>query len=295
MNERHTGKILNAEKQVWKNRFEDFINWVDPSGMLQHLYFADSKSYPNSMSATDFHEYLLEVSKDKKNVLKWSDFPPEIVLNRREHILFNRMRDSSQDGFERVSILGTDLVNNKVINGKIAVGKRTHVPGKLVHDLTNEEREAGTIDDNILVIHSHPRKLWSNEIFLIKNGEMGMFSTGDLYNIASGVSSRTSSGLVDGNWNLLVFESQETQMVDFDYLPENSQTEFSKYWHSKCGYALEPHNYEKDTPGKIWRSEKDADYTRIIPEIAYHHLLVLYRGKPNRNLERVNLNDLLDS
>lgn len=240
-----------------------------------------------------FHDYLLHVSRDKKYVLNRSLFPKHIELGNNEHAVFNEMREVSQDGFERIAIIGSNNTSERVIIGRTAKGNKTHVPGSLIASLRREGMDSGDFDSTNSDVHSHPRKLETNWLFKILNNRRGMFSTGDLYRVAKPLIPVRASGLVDGEWNLMVFETKESRLAKFDYLREDTQHNFSRYWFGKCGFSYVPHDYKNDRLGYVTPMFTDAKRSRVIPEICYHHLLSLYRGKQNEQLEQVNLTELL--
>ncbi len=277
---------LDARMEAWSKRLEE----ADNRNREIHLYGKEVKHRDRWNSET-FHEYLFAVNRDKNYLMPQADYPDQIELGREWHAVFNQMRQETQDGYERISVQGVMQNSRQVVLGKVDVGKKHFVPGDLIFRLRKNLIHDGA-DNTLSDVHTHPRKLWRSEFLSIPDDTDGRysqrtasFSAGDLYCLAELRIPHFFMGLIDGHWNYLAFRSRETLSTNLHYLRGGSQEDFARHWYRMVGFDYTPHDYDKDQSGKLKPFAVDANIRRLTPLVASRHNLVVYAGRPNRDLE----------
>jgi len=236
---------------------------------------------------THFREYLLLLGAKGKDALEpMANYPARIGLSETWHATHVQMKEETlNDDKERLAIVGFKENWHLTFPVNPVVGTETHVPYKaLVRELQNA-RERYKVVDLVGQIHSHH--------------DNSPFSTRDLFSllyepfeteIARHLSqddlplSYYFAGLVTTEEVIYAFKTRETFPIRaFDMWPKKPSEVFTKYWYEKSG--LEYH----EEGGKEWvrqlrpnPNKWDANFG-----IAQAHNLVLYKGKPNKDLTRI--------
>lgn len=244
-----------------------------------------------------FREYLLLLaSRGSKGLESINRFPERIELGKIWHKILDKMRQDSQDGIERLALIGFKGDKRRVFLPTMPVTGTSHtVPCDVISKTIATAKDKFAMQDFIGDIHSHPGDLFSRifgyrvaQFLANLEGEQPGFSVDDLYRIVA--SSNASGfpgffpvmGVVDANTNLFAFKTRETSHPG---IPRNlfDKESFKKYWYEKYGFS-----YSVDVEGG--RSAKPltsrASHQAVIMGIAQRHQIALYKGKPGKDLVR---------
>lgn len=236
---------------------------------------------PKAWTYEQFKNYLIAIGTSNNEFrLPLNQFPKKIQLSEAWHQLLNQMRKESKDGKERFAGIGIN--DQKLYLPKTPeVGNENEVPFEALtrhHDRMRMAQMSGKIGD----IHSHPNKFWG---CFMEDSDVQAFSTQDLFRSITEIE---VNGLVEHNRNLFVFRSKEANLTPLTLDLE----QFNEYWNLKMGIR---HNSKTTLKTeRIINTITDNvrpflhPILKINKEIAKKYNLVIYSGKPNRELKRMN-------
>lgn len=238
---------------------------------------------------TYLREYLLLLARKGQNGLESiKNYPNEIEIGPVWHKTFNTIREETKNGNEYWGYIGfkSDM-RSLSFPAAPAKGYEGCIPAELIKKETQAARDNFGVVSLLGDIHSHPRDFAFRLDQMLprpeKNHLYGRFSVGDLYIMADTEQFRPMMALVEGDYNLVVFRTRET-----NGLPLGSsvftQKVFQKYWYENNGYEFigSDRHGEKAIP----KSPK-ANLSVITAKILDKHSLVLYQGYKNCDLKKV--------
>lgn len=241
-----------------------------------------------------FKEYAIALSKGPRFLLPLSDYPSRIKLSQDWHNYFDQMRFDSQDGVERWAIIGASTLSHSLYLPKsIKIGETDYVPSELID---SEKRKASNMGFEFSGdVHTHPRLIYPDTVAkklrrILRQFE-GAFSAADLYWSVSPYLDQRMMMLVEGQENLIAFQSRETEKIKIAQF--FSQEAFSLYWYKKYGLRCFQNRqgriYAQRNPNPTIRFGvlNTIDYLDLNKGIAQRHNLALYRGFSGQPLERV--------
>ncbi|MCL4552432.1 MAG: hypothetical protein M1305_02595 [Candidatus Marsarchaeota archaeon] len=240
-----------------------------------------------------FREYLLLLARKGKHGLEsLRSFPGKIELSPTWHETLNAMREATADGVERWALVGfredmRTLVLPTVFprgeRGSILQGVKANIPEDVMRREIQRAREKAQVKGIVGDIHSHPRYLHerlAKRLFgstrIVGGG--GGFSAGDLYSMIIPEGYLPMMAVVEPDEYFFAFRTRDSR--DIPTSPEvSSQQAFEKYWYEKSSVRLVA-GFRVVVSPKY--STVELNYG-----IARRHNLVLYRGKPDEDLERI--------
>lgn len=264
---------------------EEFGDLIKPTSLEKWSYKDHLKEY-----------LLLLASRGSEGLESINRFPKQVELSDAWHQVLNDMRDASQDGIERLALVGFQEDRRRIFLPTIPVkGASKEIPIKILNQEILRAKNKFGMRDLIADIHSHPKDLysgWRGKARIVKATIEGVnvkyqphLSAGDLYRIVSSSNYQVYPeflpmiGVAHGNANIFAFKTRETIPLP---VPSESfdQKSFSKYWNEKYGFS-----YSRDEGITGIKSSK-ANHWAMNIGIAKKHKLALYRGGPGRDLVR---------
>lgn len=229
-----------------------------------------------------FREYLLRVAKNGESSLEFSDqFPLEIELNQTWHNAMNRLLKETNDGKERLALIGfRNDMRELIIPEVFGIGERSdskngyraNIPVSIFNSEAEKAKREFGIVKLVGHIHTHPR----DPLTLLVRDQFGTsrdidgdsgFSVGDLYSLVSkNVKFTPMIGVVDGKDIYFAFKTRQTKCLRGDV----SQSDFENYWYKKIN---------------IYKKGGSSYFLNQL--IAREHKLAFYWGHPNQNLHRI--------
>lgn len=234
-----------------------------------------------------FREYLLLMARKGETALESIEkFPERIELSRDWHETFGKMSKQTEDGHERLALVGFKEDMRTLImptvygfgeNSNITNGYRANVPASVIReDIRKAQRKAhiiGLVGD----IHTHPQEIFGvgghigKFVAKLENmiGDVG-FSAGDLFGlIHKDAGQILFRAVVTGKDIYFAFRTKQTRKIDYPM----SMEDFEKYWEKQLVDFKNMESYLNNLDINLG--------------IARRHNLVLYKGKIGKDLKRI--------
>jgi len=242
-------------------------------------------------------EYLLLLaSKGSEGLELINRFPKQIELSSAWHELLNDMKEASQDGIERLAVIGFKEDRRRLFLPTIPIkGMPEKIPPEELEKEIFRVRNKFGMTDMIGDIHSHPKDLYGGlrgKFRLAKDFIEGINTKGqphlsavDLYRVVTSSNYQAYPGflpiigVVHGNANVFAFKTRETRPLPVPPVFFNKES-FSKYWYEKYGF-----NYSRGE-GITGVKSSRANLWAMNIGIAERHKLALYRGRSGGDLVR---------
>jgi len=207
---------------------------------------------PKTWNYDQFKAYLLLLSHKPEATLLYNQYPRTIQLSKNWHELFNQTRNESKDKYERYAIIGYGPdFQTLYLSSKAAKGTPRDIPNETAKN--ERDKAIGNNIEFVGDIHSH---------WIIRKNPLQIFSIGDLHHFLVSVSREKIICLVAPDSNLLAFPSKETDSIPRPiYVPQELFI-------------------------KIWKKQSLNSWDATM-KIAQRHKLVIYSGKPNKELRRI--------
>lgn len=230
-----------------------------------------------------FTEYLTALTRGKQFLEPTHHFPDTIELNDEWHRSLEQIRRATEVGLEHWALIGFKEDRRDLYLPEFPFeGEPGTVPTEVLISVHRWASEKHNVANILGDIHSHPyaKQDHFNRINPATYERFqGSFSAGDLYGVVCPLVFLPLRVLVDGNENLFVFQTKETQDTIF-----TDMEQFSRYWYEKCGIKY----LGTDKNGQhIQVTKPDASIWKVNLVIAKRHNLVIYKGTHDKNIYRV--------
>jgi hypothetical protein len=217
---------------------------------------------------------LITISLYEQRAVPHTSFPDAVELDSSWHELLNRMRDESRDKKVRFAVGGWHTERRKfLLSRNTRQGQRSFVTPQ---EWTEAEERAKSLGIPRLVTTLMGRSESSRL-------RIPFMNPAELFFLVSSAHPIRFLCLADGTHNLAAFAARDTERLGaIGTLRDRTQGAFIERW-TRTPAPDEGWRDFLESAEQLFTQEDDSS---VATEIAQKHKLVLYRGRPDRLLQR---------